>query len=967
MNPLNTSKITLKAILLSFAISLLSACGGGGDGEETAGNDGGEGGIIGTAKIIVKSDDVKAKEKSGNSYKAKIGENGKYKFSKLKSGTYLLRSESKTGQLYSVAYVSGGKTTTSNVHPITDLIIRNWFKQNGQDIDAQFKGSSAIAKMPKVAEINQIEEAIEGILAKALEQSGVKGSVNLMGNSFEVKTGDTFNTFLTNNQVIINNNQITLIFTGDKVQTISISGKGLETDFTKDNENPSTPSDLRALPSGTHEIVVVWKPSTDDRGVAGYNIYRNAKLVATTPYPVFTDKNLSQGTNYDYMVEAIDGVGKKSRRANSQVVTTLLAPDTQAPPAIANLSAIASDDDIALRWDITQVNDIARFIVKRGAQYTAKKQIASITSNTYNDFNLSNGGYCYTITAVDAAGNKSNESTESCSMISTGGTTNPTPNSIVCTSYTDLPLSTIDKDTTISAGCYKVKNNITVNNPAKLTIKPSVKLEFSAGTKVKINKGASLNAIGTNINPIIFTSKEPTPGYWDGIIFYTSNSIYNKLDFVTVEYGVRNIDTWSYDNQPARINIKNSTIRFASKEGVFVEHGSVKIDSFENNTLTKNERPISLPFHLVGRLGSGNYFTENIDNRIHVRSSTLKKTQMWNSFGAPYFFAGTSSYDVQASLTLAAGSKLIFNTGSGLRVTKGGSLTAIGTSSKPIVFTGQEESPGYWKGINFYTSGSLKNKLDHVVIEYGVKNINTWSYANTPARLNIKNSILRYASDVAVYIEDPSVKIDLFENNTVTLNEKTISIPFNLVGRIGSGNSFTGNVLDNNQIFIRSTTANKPQTWLNLGVPYFFESSSIYKVDSSFNIKEGAMLIFSTSSKLQIANNGYLNAIGTASEPIIFTAKEPTPGYWSGIQFYTSASGNNLLEHVEVKYGGGGGSNSEGNITSWCFANNTARFTIKNSTISDSLGFGVNKESAPCDITLLNISYSNNSLGNTNF
>ncbi len=91
MKPFTTSKLRLKAFALAFTLSLLTACGGGSDGEETAGNEGGEGGIIGTAKIIVKSDDVKAKAKNGNSYKAKIGKNGKYKFTKLKSGSYLLR------------------------------------------------------------------------------------------------------------------------------------------------------------------------------------------------------------------------------------------------------------------------------------------------------------------------------------------------------------------------------------------------------------------------------------------------------------------------------------------------------------------------------------------------------------------------------------------------------------------------------------------------------------------------------------------------------------------------------------------------------------------------------------------------------------------------------------------------------------------------------------------------------------
>ncbi len=273
--------------------------------------------------------------------------------------------------------------------------------------------------------MNAIEKAIEGIVSQLLIDSGLPDGVNLISESFEVSGKDKFNQFLDMNKVVINNKQITLIFdqnTGNGVQNISINGISINTDFLKDSEAPSTPTNLRALPSGTHEIVVVWEASTDNRGVAGYKVYRNGTFVATTPYPVFSDTGLSANANYDYSVEAIDGAGNISAKENSKVVKTLSSPDTKAPPAVANLTATANNDDVSLQWNITQVDDIARFIVKRGLQYAAKIDIASITSNTYNDFNLADGNYCYTVTAVDAAGNKSTESAESCALVNTGGT-----------------------------------------------------------------------------------------------------------------------------------------------------------------------------------------------------------------------------------------------------------------------------------------------------------------------------------------------------------------------------------------------------------------------------------------------------------------------------------------------------------------------------------------------------------------
>ncbi len=70
--------------------------------------------IIGTAKVIVKSSDVKAKSKSGNSFTAKIGEKGKFTFNKVQSGSYLLNTKSGSSDLYSIAYVQKDKTERSN-------------------------------------------------------------------------------------------------------------------------------------------------------------------------------------------------------------------------------------------------------------------------------------------------------------------------------------------------------------------------------------------------------------------------------------------------------------------------------------------------------------------------------------------------------------------------------------------------------------------------------------------------------------------------------------------------------------------------------------------------------------------------------------------------------------------------------------------------------------------------------------
>ncbi len=935
----------LKRIFLILGVSMLVACGGGSDEEDVAKSGDGEGGIIGTAKIVVKSSEVKAKAKSGNSYTAAIGDKGKFSFksSKLKTDTYLLNTKSGSTNLYSIAYVTKGTTRRSNVHPLTDLIIRNWFATQDLDIDKAFKGNDPISKLPTLDEVNAIEKAIEGIVTQLLKDSGLAAGVNLISEVFEVSDKDKFNQFLEMNKVVINNNHVTLVFgTGNQIQGISIDNININTDFTKDNENPSIPASLRALAASQTEIVVVWEASTDNRGIAGYHIYRDGRKVATTPYPVFTDKNLNKNTPYVYEVEAIDGAGNISgKTAITDQVTTLNSNDITPPPAINSLSVTANGDDIDLTWNITQVNDIARFIVKRGVKYVAKSNIASITSTTFNDFNLADGNYCYSVVAVDAAGNKSDESAEQCDFINTGGTVQ-TP-SITCNSYSDLPYKNINQDTIITAGCYTVKSTVTVTNPAKLTIKPGVKLLFTAGTKLLVRSGASMHIVGTKNQPIIITAKDPTPGYWDGIEYYETNSSSNKLEHVVVEYGKTNLLVSGSTSYPSRISVKNSTLQHALYAGFHFETGAI-INTFSQVTSTKNLRPGKLPANLVHFLGNDSSYSGNTDDTVHVYKQTILNDQLWKKLNVPYYLNDTGNYSIQAHLTIDAGARLIFNTGGQLYVYgyQGGKLTAIGTANAPIIFTGKEPLAGYWGGINYYETNSASNRLEHVVVEYGKTNLLVSGSTSYPSRISVKNSTLQHALYAGFHFETGAV-IEAFSKVISTNNLRPGKLPANLVHLIGSDSNYSGNTDDSVHVYKQTIT--NDQTWKQLNVPYYLTDTGNYTLHAHLTISAGTKLIFGSGSHLNVYGyqGGKLTAIGTESSPIIFTGKEQEAGSWKGITFYETISAINKLEHTVIEYAGGGGlPENSANITMSCSPNYPSILILKNSTVRHSAGWGVN-------------------------
>ena len=88
-----------------------------------------------------------------------------------------------------------------------------------------------------------------------------------------------------------------------------------------DTENPSNPSNLNGTASET-TVALTWTASTDNVGVAGYNIYVNGAKVGNTAGTAYTVTGLQAETNYQIAVEAYDAVGNTSGRVTRSFTTT---------------------------------------------------------------------------------------------------------------------------------------------------------------------------------------------------------------------------------------------------------------------------------------------------------------------------------------------------------------------------------------------------------------------------------------------------------------------------------------------------------------------------------------------------------------------------------------------------------------------------------------------------------------------
>lgn len=88
-----------------------------------------------------------------------------------------------------------------------------------------------------------------------------------------------------------------------------------------DTAAPSVPSGVAGSMSGC-SVVLNWSASSDDRGVAGYNVYRNGVKIATVTGTTYTDTTTVANTTYTYTISAFDATGNNSAQSSAISVAT---------------------------------------------------------------------------------------------------------------------------------------------------------------------------------------------------------------------------------------------------------------------------------------------------------------------------------------------------------------------------------------------------------------------------------------------------------------------------------------------------------------------------------------------------------------------------------------------------------------------------------------------------------------------
>lgn len=105
-----------------------------------------------------------------------------------------------------------------------------------------------------------------------------------------------------------------------------------------DTTAPSAPISFYATPRSASQISLMWSPSYDNVGVAGYRLTRNGTQILDTTSTSYMDTGLVTSTMYEYVVVAYDAAGNVSA-PQSVAAATLATNPVIAPPTTTAVAA----------------------------------------------------------------------------------------------------------------------------------------------------------------------------------------------------------------------------------------------------------------------------------------------------------------------------------------------------------------------------------------------------------------------------------------------------------------------------------------------------------------------------------------------------------------------------------------------------------------------------------------------------
>lgn len=479
---------------------------------------------------------------------------------------------------------------------------------------------------------------------------------------------------------------------------------------------------------------------------------------------------------------------------------------------------------------------------------------------------------------------------------------------------------TIATDTTwtVANSPYIITDTVTVQTGVTLTIEAGVTVMTMEGLDQYLDVQGHLEAVGTAVNPILFTSFNDLPANnWGGIVVSGSANFENVI--------MRNALT-----------------------ALFVSGSSGEAVSIADSVLEGNiAHPLVVNTDALHRLNMSNVsFSNNITDRVGIQTAGGNLTLAGSPVLEPQ--PGLEGYEelnaeISTVFSVPDGVTLTLQPGVNLMmlstVQVAGHISASGTEIEPITWQTVPESDGGVFSIIVLPTGTAV--FNHTTLK-GNPTLGLAVVDESDAPVIIENSTLEGMGDYPMVIDPPSLhRVQM--SNVTFLNNAVNRV---MVDAEGGQDALLADV---------TLTAQQGLEWYEFTDASQTSPPEIVVPDGiTLTVEPGVELRFGDGAETLVVN-GRLQAIGTPTSPITFTsAADSAPGEWEGIVLQ---GGSSQLQNIVVK-------NGRENILVGSLASNSV-VQISDSTISNSslTPLGIQTSSLH-QTSLSNVSFANNVDGN---
>ncbi|MGB3617385.1 MAG: hypothetical protein WBA12_04650 [Catalinimonas sp.] len=253
---------------------------------------------------------------------------------------------------------------------------------------------------------------------------------------------------------------------------------------------------------------------------------------------------------------------------------------------------------------------------------------------------------------------------------------------------------------------------------AGLTIEAGAEIAMVTNAGIRVDSDGSLSIEGTSDDPVVIRGAEATSGYWRGI-YLNSNSGRNRINYARIsDAGSDRVACCDAAAtlylSSGRATVTNSTFSNGKSFGITATREFEFVEYANNTVTTHDEYPLNISLARVDELdGLGSNYGGNDKDFINVVAATLNDEVTWQETDVPYRFTGVGN--IEARMDFDPGVEVVFSVNAGMGIYGTGILNAVGTSDKKIIFRGEEDEVGQWRGLDF-NSNSGNNELTHVNI-----------------------------------------------------------------------------------------------------------------------------------------------------------------------------------------------------------------------------------------------------------